>query len=195
MSASPVYSVSSVLTPFTSVPEKRRANSGFTCAGRSRASTNAFHCFGVAANSYLSARTCSACKQALSRMKSVTLTPEVSAPVRMSFSWWFVARRLMRRVRIVLIREMAIACPRFQIVRTLYVTKLCPSTPRSLTAILEAVQARRIVDENLFADRRVGRPDRELVQQAAIVDGKRRHRVGRLAAGKRGRGMRPVGAP
>jgi len=36
-------------------------------------------------NSRLSARTCSACKVALSRMRSVTLRPVVSAPVRMSF--------------------------------------------------------------------------------------------------------------
>ena len=36
-------------------------------------------------NSRLSASTRSACKQALSRMKFVTLRPVVSAPVRMSF--------------------------------------------------------------------------------------------------------------
>jgi hypothetical protein len=41
---------------------------------------------------------------------------------------------------------------------------------RSFTATSEPVQPSRIVDENLFTDRRVGRPNRELVQQAAIVD-------------------------
>src|ERR1700733_10299347 len=51
-------------------PEKRRANSGFTRAGRSSASINEDHSFGEAANSRLSARTCSACKHALSSMKS-----------------------------------------------------------------------------------------------------------------------------
>jgi hypothetical protein len=144
-SVSLLYSVFFVLKPFACCPEKSRANPGFILAGRSSAARNALHCFGEAANSRLSARTRSACKQALSRMKSVTLTPVVSAPVRISSSWRSVARRLMRRVRIVLAREVAIASPRFRDVRTLYVTGVWMSTrgpclaARSFTAILEPV--------------------------------------------------------
>ena len=37
-------------------------------------------------------------------------------------------------------------------------------------ASLEPVQPRRIIDEYLFADCRVGRPNRELVEQAPVVD-------------------------
>ena len=49
-------------------------------------------------------------------------------------------------------------------------------------ATLEPVQARRIVDEYLRADRRVGRPYRELIEYAAIVDLEQRRWVARFSA-------------
>lgn len=118
------YSASSAFSVLKSCfgrAENSAASSGFTRAGRSRAAKNAFHCLGEAENSARSARMCWACKQALSRMKSVRLTPEVSAPVRISLSCRSVARRLMRRLRTARDREVAIIGLRLHLVRTLYV--------------------------------------------------------------------------
>ena len=44
----------------------------------------------------------------------------------------------------------------------------------------EPVKPRRIVDQDLLADRRVRRPHRQLVEQAAVVDLEQRRHVGRL---------------
>ena len=49
----------------------------------------------------------------------------------------------------------------------------------------EPVEPRRIVDQDLLADRRVRRPHRKLVEQAAVVDLEQRRHVGRLPAGRR----------
>src|SRR5260370_20149196 len=59
---------------------------------------------------------------------------------------------------------------------------------------LETVKPGRVVDEDLLARRRVGRPDCELVQQASIVDLVKLQHVGRLADGACIR-VRPIGAP
>src|SRR5271168_1671674 len=66
--------------------EKSRANSGLIRAGWSRAVTKARHCLAETANSRLSARACSAWRQALSIMKSVMLAPVSCAPVRINDS-------------------------------------------------------------------------------------------------------------
>jgi len=122
----------------TPASAKRLTNSGLIRAGRSRASTNASHCFGEAMNSRLSARICSACKQALSRMKSVTLRPLVSAPVRISFSCRSVARRLMRLVLMLLECATAITSP-IRYVRTSYATDVRGSRSHSRLKTLRSM--------------------------------------------------------
>src|SRR5437870_13148782 len=60
----------------------------------------------------------------------------------------------------------------------------------------EPVKPRRIVDQDLFADRRIRRPYWKLIEQTAVVDLKQRRDLGRLAAGRRHRArMRPIRAP
>src|SRR5271155_1526634 len=68
------------------ISENSLSSSGLIRAVLSSTSVKAFHRAGEATNSRLSAITCSACKHALSRIKSVRLTPLVSAPVRINFS-------------------------------------------------------------------------------------------------------------
>ena len=60
----------------------------------------------------------------------------------------------------------------------------------------ESVKPRRIVDQNLLADRRIRRPHRQLIEQTTVVDLEQRRHVGRLSARRRNRiRMRPIGTP
>src|SRR5258707_5959846 len=70
------------------------------------------------------------------------------------------------------------------------------TTRRQPTHSSKPVKPCRIVDQNLFAGRRIRRPYRKLIEQTAIVDLKQRLHVGRFSAGRRYRiRMRPIGAP
>ena len=72
--------------------------------------------------------------------------------------------------------------------RPVLLAVLCPPT-------VEPIKVRRIGHENLLADRRIGRPNRKLIEQSAVVDLKQRCDIGRLLSGRRHRiGVGPVGS-
>src|SRR5436309_1022385 len=64
----------------------------------------------------------------------------------------------------------------------LYFSGKCISKNR-----LKPVEPGRIVDQNRFADRWIGRPDRKLVEHTAVIDRKERDHIHWFVAGRRGR--------
>ena len=70
-----------------------------------------------------------------------------------------------------------------------------PNRARSST-LGESVKPRRICDQNLFPDSRIWRPERQQVEQPAVVDLEKWRHIGRFFSRRRDRvGMRPVGPP
>src|SRR5689334_18031803 len=71
-----------------------------------------------------------------------------------------------------------------------------PLRPGCILTLLKPVEPRRIVDQNRLAQSRVGCPNGELVEHAAVIYLVERRDVGGLAVWKDARiRMRPVGAP